>query len=43
MLFGTDGVYIATVLEDCVDELSILGYIMPGSYEGRTDAAEASV
>uniref|UniRef100_A0A8C8RXL5 IQ motif containing G n=1 Tax=Pelusios castaneus TaxID=367368 RepID=A0A8C8RXL5_9SAUR len=32
--------YVATiyaVLEDCLDQLAILGYIMPVSYEGRTD------
>ncbi|XP_041120287.1 dynein regulatory complex protein 9-like [Polyodon spathula] len=29
---------VSTVLEDCVDQLSILGYIMPVSYEGRPDS-----
>uniref|UniRef100_A0A8C0GBK8 IQ motif containing G n=1 Tax=Chelonoidis abingdonii TaxID=106734 RepID=A0A8C0GBK8_CHEAB len=28
---------ICAVLEDCLDQLAILGYIMPVSYEGRTD------
>uniref|UniRef100_A0A8C8S0X5 IQ motif containing G n=1 Tax=Pelusios castaneus TaxID=367368 RepID=A0A8C8S0X5_9SAUR len=32
-----EAVQIYAVLEDCLDQLAILGYIMPVSYEGRTD------
>uniref|UniRef100_A0A8C3SUG8 IQ motif containing G n=1 Tax=Chelydra serpentina TaxID=8475 RepID=A0A8C3SUG8_CHESE len=32
-----EAVQICAVLEDCLDQLAILGYIMPVSYEGRTD------
>ena len=33
---------MATVLEDCVDQLAILGRIMPASYEEKPDADEVS-
>ncbi|XP_054838676.1 dynein regulatory complex protein 9 [Eublepharis macularius] len=33
-----DSVQISAVLEDCVDQLAILGHIMPVSYEGKGDA-----
>ncbi|TFK04941.1 putative chitinase 3 [Platysternon megacephalum] len=32
-----EAVQISAMLEDCLDQLAILGYIMPVSYEGRTD------
>ncbi|XP_068810013.1 dynein regulatory complex protein 9 isoform X2 [Struthio camelus] len=32
-----EALLFTAVLENCVDQLSILGYIMPVSYEGRTD------
>uniref|UniRef100_A0A663MZY7 IQ motif containing G n=1 Tax=Athene cunicularia TaxID=194338 RepID=A0A663MZY7_ATHCN len=32
-----EALLFAAVLENCVDQLSILGYIMPVSYEGKTD------
>ncbi|KAI8498737.1 PREDICTED: IQ domain-containing protein G-like [Branchiostoma belcheri] len=35
-----DVLQVATVLEDCVDQLVVLGKIMPVSYEGRPDADE---
>ncbi|KAF1517734.1 Dynein regulatory complex protein 9, partial [Eudyptula minor] len=31
------------VLESCVDQLSILGYIMPVSYEGKTDLSHTGI
>ncbi|XP_013389492.1 IQ domain-containing protein G-like [Lingula anatina] len=40
MLTGVDAIHVSTVLEDCADQLAILGKIMPGSYENRTDADE---
>ncbi|XP_059155336.1 dynein regulatory complex protein 9-like [Physella acuta] len=39
-LSGVDAIHIATVFEDCVDQLSVLGRIMPTSYEAKTDALE---
>ncbi|CAG5123707.1 unnamed protein product, partial [Candidula unifasciata] len=30
---GWDAIHVATVLEDCVDQLCVLGRIMPASYE----------
>ncbi|XP_002738856.1 dynein regulatory complex protein 9-like [Saccoglossus kowalevskii] len=35
-----DSLLISTVLEDCVDQLAILGCIMPNTYEGRPNAEE---
>ncbi|NWS76324.1 DRC9 protein, partial [Crotophaga sulcirostris] len=32
-----EALLFTAVLENCVDQLSILGYIMPGSYKGKTD------
>ncbi|XP_074009675.1 dynein regulatory complex protein 9 [Numenius arquata] len=32
-----EALLFTAVLENCVDQLSILGYIMPVSYEGQTD------
>jgi hypothetical protein len=43
MLGGTDAIHIATVLEDCVDQLSVLGRIMPASFETRVDAVEVMI
>lgn len=40
MLSSLDTIHIAAVLEDCVDQLAILGHIMPPSLEGRQDAAQ---
>ena len=42
MLSGSDAIHMATVLEDCVDQLSVLGKIMPASFEGRPDALSVS-
>ncbi|XP_038049924.1 dynein regulatory complex protein 9-like [Patiria miniata] len=39
-LTDLDSVYITTVLEDTVDQLAILGKIMPQTFEGRPDANE---
>lgn len=39
-LTGVDAIHLATVLEDCVDQLSTLGHIMPASFEFRPDALE---
>lgn len=33
-----EAICASSVLEDCVDQLAILGAIMPGSYESRKDA-----
>ena len=40
MLSGVEAIHVATVLEDCVDQLAILGRIMPVSYEEKSDADE---
>ena len=40
MLSSLDAVHVSAVLEDCVDQLAILGHIMPPSLEGRSDAAQ---
>ena len=40
MLSGVEAIHVATVLEDCVDQLAILGRIMPASYEEKPDADE---
>jgi len=37
-----ESVCIASVLEDCADQLAILGAIMPGSYEARKDAKQVT-
>ena len=42
-LSGIEAIHMATVLEDCVDQLSILGRIMPVSYEERPDKQEVSM
>lgn len=33
-----EAICVASVMEDCADQLAILGAIMPGSYESRKDA-----
>ncbi|ETE59629.1 IQ domain-containing protein G, partial [Ophiophagus hannah] len=38
-----DAIRLSAVLEDCTDQLAILGYIMPVSYEGRKDVEDVSV
>ena len=35
-----EAICAASVLEDCADQLAILGAIMPGSYESRKDAKQ---
>lgn len=42
MLSNLDRVHISAVLEDCVDQLAILGHIMPPTLEGRPDATRVS-
>jgi len=37
-----ESVCASAVLEDCADQLAILGAIMPGNYESRRDAVEVS-
>ena len=39
-LLTLDAIYVSSVLEDCVDQLAILGKIMPSSLEGRPDAEQ---
>uniref|UniRef100_A0A8C0EI59 IQ motif containing G n=1 Tax=Bubo bubo TaxID=30461 RepID=A0A8C0EI59_BUBBB len=38
-----EALLFTAVLENCVDQLSILGYIMPVSYEGKTDISHVCV
>ncbi|CAL1542881.1 unnamed protein product [Lymnaea stagnalis] len=40
MLTGVDAIHVATVFEDCIDQLATLGRIMPTSFEFRPDALE---
>jgi len=40
VLAGLEAIHVATVLEDCVDQLAILGRIMPASYDDRADREE---
>ncbi|XP_066565173.1 dynein regulatory complex protein 9 [Amia ocellicauda] len=35
---GVEGLRVCTVLQDCLDQLAVLGHIMPVTYEGRPDA-----
>ena len=39
-LEGSDAVHVATVLEDCVDQLVVLGRIMPASYENQATSTQ---
>jgi hypothetical protein len=41
-LLTLDAIYVSSVLEDCVDQLAILGKIMPSSLEGRPDAEQVT-
>ncbi|XP_037262841.1 dynein regulatory complex protein 9 isoform X2 [Falco rusticolus] len=38
-----EALLFTAVLENCVDQLSILGYIMPVSYEGKTDFSHTGI
>ncbi|NWR62370.1 DRC9 protein, partial [Bucorvus abyssinicus] len=38
-----EALLFTAVLENCVDQLSILGYIMPVSYEGKTDICHTGI
>lgn len=38
-----EAICTASVLEDCADQLAILGAIMPGSYETRRDARQVKI
>ena len=38
-----DALYLGTVLEDTIDQLCILGKIMPHTFEGRPDANEVGI
>ncbi|XP_074955146.1 dynein regulatory complex protein 9 isoform X3 [Phalacrocorax aristotelis] len=38
-----EALLFTAVLENCVDQLSILGYIMPVSYEGKTDLSHTGI
>lgn len=40
MLSNVDTIHISAVLEDCVDQLAILGHIMPPSLQGEQEAAQ---
>uniref|UniRef100_A0A8C9ETX2 Uncharacterized protein n=1 Tax=Pavo cristatus TaxID=9049 RepID=A0A8C9ETX2_PAVCR len=37
-----EALLLTAVLENCVDQLAILGYIMPVSHEGKTDTSRVS-
>lgn len=39
-MVAVDAIHVATVLEDCVDQLVILGRIMPVSFEFRPNASQ---
>ncbi|NXR15104.1 DRC9 protein, partial [Semnornis frantzii] len=38
-----EALHFTAVLENCVDQLSILGYIMPVSHEGKTDIDNSGI
>ena len=42
-LNAVEAVHAATVLEDCVDQLAILGRIMPVAYHGRPNATQVCI
>lgn len=42
MLSNLDSIHISAVLEDCADQIVILGHIMPSSLEGRPDASQVA-
>jgi len=39
-LSNAEAIHISTVLEDCIDQLIILGRIMPVPYQNRPDAEQ---
>jgi len=39
-LSNAEAIHISTVLEDCIDQLIILGRIMPVPYQKRPDAEQ---
>ena len=39
-LSNAEAIHISTVLEDCIDQLVILGRIMPVPYQKRPDAEQ---
>ena len=43
MFSSVDALHVSAVLEDCVDQLSVLGHIMPSTLEGRPDASKVNV
>ena len=42
-LTGSDAIHMATVLEDCIDQLVILGRIMPVAYHEKPNAAKVTM
>jgi len=42
-LSNAEAIHISTVLEDCIDQLVILGHIMPVPYQKRPDAEQVCV
>jgi len=42
-LSNAEAIHISTVLEDCIDQLVVLGRIMPVPYQKRPDAEQVSV
>ena len=43
MLGGVEAIHLATVIEDAVDQLAVLGRIMPVSFEEKLDAEEVCI
>jgi len=39
-LSNAEAIHVSTVLEDCIDQLIILGRIMPVPYQKRPDAEQ---
>jgi len=42
-LSNAEAIHISTVLEDCIDQLIILGRIMPVPYQKRPDAEQVCI
>jgi len=42
-LSNAEAIHISTVLEDCIDQLIILGRIMPVPYQKRPDAEQVGI
>lgn len=42
-LTGSDVIHMATVLEDCIDQLVILGRIMPVAYREKPTATQVII